>query len=77
MKSGEILNLQTSKGDTRTYQVISTEVVDADDAIIPLHSPVRGIILVTCYPFDGMGTASSQRYLVYVVETEQPAGEDV
>lgn len=77
VKSGEILHLQTSTGDTQTFQVTAMDVVDADDAVIPLYSPVRGIVLVTCYPFDSLGTASSQRYLVYAVETTQPVSGDV
>jgi len=77
VKSGEILHLQSPTGDTRTFQVTAIEVVDEANASIPVHGSVRGIILVTCYPFDSLGAGSSQRYLVYAVETGQPSGVDV
>ncbi len=77
VQPGEMLFLQSANGDTRTYQVSAMEVVDNNAARIPLHSPVRGIVLVTCYPFDSLGSASSQRYLVYAVATAPPLGADV
>ena len=77
VQSGETLTIQTAGGDSRIYQVTATEVVDADAAVIPLYSPLRGLVLTTCYPFDDLGRNSNQRYLVYAVETQSPGDGDV
>ncbi len=77
LQSGETLHLQSGSGASRTYQVAAMQVVDADNASVPINATDRGLLLVTCYPFDQLGAGSRQRYLVYAIESKSPEGEDV
>mgnify|MGYP005844971467 CR=1 FL=1 len=65
LETGSELQLQSRDGQWRTYRVNSTRVVDSryhriNTAMLPRDS----LVLVTCYPFDGLEADGPLRYVV-------------
>ncbi len=56
------ITLTTTNGDTR-YRVASTQIVDPEDTKVLDDSPDYLLTLVTCYPFNFVGTAP-KRFIV-------------
>ena len=65
MATGVLLTLQMSDGHTRQYRVARTQVVDSQNGLLPV-SGSEELVLVTCFPFDGVTTAGSLRFLVHL-----------
>ena len=63
MKINETFYLQTANKTTR-YSVYDLQVVDSKTYSLPADNDKQTLVLVTCYPFDGIGQNSS-RYLVF------------
>lgn len=65
LKKGDLIRVETHEGEF-TYSVTKTWIVDEDDrtVIVSLEKPV--IRLVTCYPFDMIGSAPER----YIIEAE-------
>jgi sortase A len=53
----------TTPGGEFLYQVTGTRIVDPDDVSVLDHTPEATLTLVTCYPFDYIGSAP-QRFIV-------------
>ena len=68
LNQGERLLLQDKQGIERRYRVTETRIFRHDRAQIPVTDSERGLVLVTCYPFDQLGANAKWRYLVYAVE---------
>jgi sortase A len=65
LKVGDSMQLQTRYGEKLEYQVTATQIVDTKDAQIPDDTAVKGLMLVTCYPFDSLRAGGPLRYIVY------------
>lgn len=65
LQVGDRMQLQTRNGKTLEYRVSAARIVDSRDARIADDDGVRGILLVTCYPFDSLRAGGPLRYLVY------------
>jgi len=63
----EILVTPVGQNITR-WQVMDLRIMDADDLYVPDQSQDRLILLVTCYPFDGITENSDLRYVVRLKE---------
>ena len=73
LKVGSELRLQNRDGEWRSYHVSDTRVVDSRHQQINTQMLSRdALILVTCYPFDGLGSRGPLRY---VVEAEATRSE--
>ena len=70
LKIGETITLERPKGETITYQVTHTEIVDSRKEGLPIkakaNTPSR-LALVTCYPFDAVSFNGPMRYVVYAM----------
>ena len=65
LQAGDKLELQTRQGEKLDYQVTHMQIVDAHAAPVPDDDGVRGLMLVTCYPFDSLSVGGNLRYVVY------------
>lgn len=65
---GETITLERPKGETLTFQVIHTEILDSRTDGLTIESktdmPSR-LALITCYPFDSISFNGPLRYVVY------------
>jgi len=65
LKVGSELRLQNRDGYWRSYHVSDTRVVDSRHQQINTDMLSKdALILVTCYPFDGLGSRGPLRYIV-------------
>jgi len=62
LQLGDQILIQTELGDFM-YEVDHTQIVDEDDETIIVSTGYASLTLVTCYPFDWVGSAP-QRYIV-------------
>lgn len=69
---GDEILVQTSQGGLVHYQVRLTEVVDSERQPLNLDPQTRGLLLVTCYPFDSLDAGGPLRYLVWADEIRPP-----
>lgn len=75
LKAGNELRLQSRGGEWRTYRVSDIRVVDSrHQQINTAILPPDALILVTCYPFNGL---ESRGPLRYVVEARATRGDRV
>jgi len=67
LKSGDHIFIETAQEESKLFKVISTEIVDMDDARFIDDQSSAYIHLVTCYPFDSIITGGTQRYIVSAI----------
>lgn len=70
LEIGDILTIQLPYGNT-SYEIIETQIVDADDRSIIVPTGEEVLTLTTCYPFSYVGNAPD-RYII----TALPISED-
>lgn len=66
--AGEEILLQTSAGNLVRYRVQSAEVVDSRHQPLLINPHGRGLVLVTCYPFDALSPRGPLRYVIWAEE---------
>jgi len=76
VRKGDQILLQQANGAMREYKVVKMKVVDQAQPVIPQTEQVRGLMLVTCYPFNALKAGGRLRYVVYAVEVDK-GGVDV
>lgn len=65
LKPGQELRLQGEQGRWRRYRVDGARVVDSRSALIDTEQlPEGALLLITCYPFDGIDAGGPLRYVV-------------
>ncbi len=62
VRNGDDIAVTTPDGEF-VYEVTSTRIVDPDDVSVLDRTPDATLTLVTCYPFDYLGSAP-QRFIV-------------
>jgi len=67
LKSGDNIFIETAHEENKLFKVISTEIVDMDDARFIDDQSSAYIHLVTCFPFDSITTGGTQRYVVSAI----------
>jgi sortase A len=54
-------------GVRRVFRVAATEIVHQDDAALLAGGAPNSLVLITCYPFDGLDPGTPWRYVVLAV----------
>lgn len=72
LKKGDLVELESVKQRKRTYQVMSIFVMDRADLFFD-ETPTPWLTLITCYPFDGLQSGGSLRYVVFAKDLGFPA----
>jgi sortase A len=61
---GEILGLQSRDGKMRRYRVTGTKVVHKPELAIPAPGMGDALVLVTCWPLDGIDPGTNKRFVL-------------
>ncbi|MFD1215072.1 MULTISPECIES: class GN sortase [Microbulbifer] len=64
LQPGMEVHLQEANGRWQRFRVRHTGVVDSRHSELPVFSE-RGLLLVTCYPFNALDAGGPLRFLVY------------
>ena len=64
LQAGDLVKLQTGRGQEHSYEVIGVDIVDSRKGSLLLDTDTAMLSLVTCYPFDAIDTGSPLRYVV-------------
>ena len=64
---GDNIFIETAQSENKIFKVISTEIVDMDEARFIDDQTSAYVHLVTCYPFDSIIPGGSQRYIVSAI----------
>lgn len=64
VRAGDEIALETPGRAPARFRVRETAVVDARTAVLAAAADARGMVLVTCYPFDAVRPGGPLRYLV-------------
>jgi len=64
LQTGDELELETSEGFAR-YRMIASQVVNSETSSLNPEAFQKGLILVTCYPFDAVTAGGPERYVVF------------
>jgi len=70
LEIGDLLTVQVEYGE-RSYEIVDTKIVDADDrTIIVPTSPDEVLTVTTCYPFSFVGSAPD-RYIITALPVDE------
>jgi len=61
---GELIGVETTRGQGHLYEVVGVDVVDARKGSLMLDTQQSMLSLVTCYPFDALEAGGPLRYVV-------------
>ena len=61
---GELIGVETTRGQGHLYEVVGADVVDARKGSLMLDTQESMLSLVTCYPFDALESGGPLRYVV-------------
>ncbi len=70
LKPKDKIFIETAQSENKIFNVISTKIIDMDDARFIDDQSSAYIHLATCYPFDSIIPGGSQRYIVSAVEQQ-------
>lgn len=74
LEIGDILTVQMEYGE-RSYEIVDTKIVDADDrTIIVPTAPDEVLTVTTCYPFSFIGSAPD-RYIITALPIDDASDE--
>jgi len=60
----DIISLTNVQGRDQLYQVERIDIVDAASGQLPLLADESNLVLITCYPFEGIGNDANERYVI-------------
>lgn len=64
VEPGELLSVESAKGQRHVYKVIGADVVDSRKGSLVLDTESAMLTLVTCYPFEAREAGGPMRYVV-------------
>jgi len=68
LTNGDEIVLETTGGETKTYQVEQGRIMNADNAWVIDDDSVSRLTFVTCYPFNALQSGTALRYVITAVE---------
>ena len=60
----DVISLTDAHGRSQLYQVERIDIVDASAAQLALPADEANLVLITCYPFEGIGENADERYVI-------------
>ncbi len=64
VEAGELLSIESTKGQKHVYKVLGAEIVDSRKGSLVLDTDTAMLTLVTCYPFEAREAGGPLRYVV-------------
>lgn len=74
IKPGTEITLQARDGRTRAYRVSGSAVLPGPAITLPRGASRNGLVLITCWPLDGIVPGGRERFALYADEIPGPAG---
>jgi sortase A len=60
----DVISMKDQHGKSQLYQVEAIDIVDASSGQLPVLAHDSSLILITCYPFSGIGSDTNERYVI-------------
>ena len=60
----DIISLTDAQGQAQLFKVASIDIVDASAGQLSLIDNEQSLVLITCYPFKGIGSEANERYVI-------------
>ncbi len=60
----DVISMTDPSGINQLYQVEAIEIVDASKGPLPVLADNSNLILITCYPFNSIGSDTNERYVI-------------
>jgi sortase A len=60
----DVISMTDQQGQSQLYQVEAIDIVDASSGQLPVLANDSSLILITCYPFNGIGNDANERYVI-------------
>lgn len=60
----DVISLTNTHGRSQLYQVERIDIVDASAAQLALPADQANLVLITCYPFEGISDNANERYVI-------------
>lgn len=60
----DVISMTDQDGKSQLYQVEAIDIVDASSGKLPLLGDDSSLVLITCYPFNGIGDDANERYVI-------------
>jgi sortase A len=60
----DIISMTDQYGEIQLYQVEAIDIVDASQGELDILTDDSSLILITCYPFNGIGNNANERYVI-------------
>ncbi len=65
---GEIIGLEAGDGMTRRYRVTGSRILSKPELVIPTPEAANALMLVTCWPLDGIDPGTAKRFALIAQE---------
>lgn len=75
LRLADHVQLHLPDGEVRAYSIQASRVIDSNIHQLTVQDSVESLLLVTCYPFHGLNSGGSLRYLVYATPATLVAGK--
>jgi sortase A len=69
LATGQTVVIEDRSGRNHSYRVVAAAVVDETDTWVMTESDVPTLVLITCWPLDGL-SGGSERYVVWAEAAE-------
>ena len=60
----DVISMTDQHGKSQLYQVEAIDIVDASSGELPILANDSSLILITCYPFESIGSDANERYVI-------------
>ena len=60
----DVISMTDQHGKSQLYQVEAIDIVDASSSELPILANDSSLILITCYPFESIGSDANERYVI-------------
>ena len=60
----DVISMTDQYGKSQLYQVEAIDIVDASSGELPILANDSSLILITCYPFESIGSDANERYVI-------------
>jgi sortase A len=77
VKPGAEVTLQSPDGKTVRYRVTGSRVLATPQMAIPTDTAARRLVLITCWPLDGVIPGRPERFALFAEEAPAPAAAKI
>ncbi|MEE8515407.1 MAG: class GN sortase [Alphaproteobacteria bacterium] len=68
LRPGEVIGLEARDGKLRRYRVTGSRILAKPELAIPTSEAANTLVLVTCWPLDGIDPGTAKRFVLFAQE---------